>query len=197
MELNLVNADYASYKLQSAKIKESKDGSTKYVVAEFKPDGMDDMMRELANGINLQIMAKYGANEEERDAYLQKWVDKVKEGYTVNIGSYEIGGFNDFWRKDVDGKWLTSTATVNGEAKKVRTRFKSVVIYWFCDEDGKPIRGMSYITRRAESLYNNSTRIFDVEKTKATEAKKKAAAEAAKKTADDLVGGADLADDEP
>ena len=194
MELSLVNADYASYKLQSAKIKESKDGSTKYVVAEFKPDGMDDMMQELANGINLQIMAKYGA--EERDAYLQKWVDKVKEGYTVNIGSYEIGGFNDFWRKDADGKWLTSTATVNGEAKKVRTRFKSVIIHWFCDQDGKPIRGMSYIIRRAESLYNNSTRIFDVEKTKAAEVKKKAAADAAKKTADDLIGDAEAGDDE-
>lgn len=194
MELSLVNADYASYKLQSAKIKESKDGSTKYVVAEFKPDGMDDMMQELANGINLQIMAKYGA--EERDAYLQKWVDKVKEGYTVNIGSYEIGGFNDFWRKDADGKWITSTATVNGEAKKVRTRFKSVIIHWFCDEDGKPIRGMNYITRRAESLYNNSTRIFDVEKTKTAEVKKKAAADAAKKTADDLIGDAEAGDDE-
>ncbi len=194
MELSLVNADYATYKMQSAKIKESKDGSTKYVVAEFKPDGMDDMMRELANGITLQIMAKYGA--EDRDAYLQKWVDKVKEGYTVNIGSYEIGGFNDFWRKDADGKWITSTATVNGEAKKVRTRFKSVIIHWFCDEDGKPIRGMSYITRRAESLYNNSTRIFDVEKTKAAEVKKKAAADAAKKTADDLIGDAEAGDDE-
>lgn len=196
MELSLVNADYASYKLQSAKIKESKDGSTKYVVAEFKPDGMDEMMRQLANGINLQIMAKYGAEAEERDAYLQLWVDKVKEGYTVNIGSYEIGGFNDFWRKDADGKWLTSTATVNGETKKVRTRFKSVIIYWFCDEDGKPIRGMNYITRRAESLYNNSTRIFDVEKTKAADAKKKAAAEAAKKTASDLIGDAEAGDDE-
>lgn len=196
MELSLVNSDYATYKLQSAKIKESKDKSTKYVVAEFKPAGMDDMMQELANGINLQIMAKYGAEEEDRDAYLQKWVDKVKEGYTVNIGAYEIGGFNDFWRKDLDGKWLTSTATVNGESKKVRTRFKSVIIYWFCDEDGKPIRGMNYIIRRAESLYNNSTRMFDVEKTKAADAKKKAAAEAAAAAANDLIGGAEAGDDE-
>lgn len=195
MELSLVNSDYATYKLQSAKITESKDGSTKYVVAEFVPDGMDEMMAEQVNAIRLQIMAKYGAEEADRDAYLQKWVDKVKEGYIVNIGAYEIGGFADFWRKDADDKYLTSTAMVNGEAKKVRTRFKSVIIRWFCDEEGKPLRGMSYITRRAESLYNNSTRIFDVEKTKAAELKKKAAAEAAKKAEADLIGDADAVDE--
>lgn len=196
MELQLVNADYATYELSSAKIKESKDGNNKYVVAEFVPAGLDEMMKVQVNGINLQIMAKFGAEEAERDAYLQKWIDKAKEGYVVNIGAYEVGGFADFWRKDSDGKWMTSTAVVNGETKKVRTRFKSVIIYWFCDEEGKPIRGMSYINRRAESLYNNSSRIFDVEKTKAAELKKKAAAEAAKAAATDLLGDAEAGDDE-
>ena len=196
MDLSLVNSDYAAYKLQSAKITESKDKSTKFVVAEFVPNGTDEMMAEQVNAVRLQIMAKYGAEEADRDAYLQKWVDKVKDGYVINIGAYEVGGFADFWRKDSDGKWLTSTTTVNGETKKVRTRFKSVIIRWFCDEDGKPIRGMSYITRRAESLYNNSSRIFDVEKTKAADLKKKAAAEAAKAATKDLIGDAEAGDDE-
>lgn len=196
MELQLMNVDSSTYELKSAKIKESKNGDNKYVVAEFIPAGLNEMMREQVNGINLQIMARFGAEEADRDAYLQKWVDKVKEGYTIDIGTYEVGGFADFWRKDADGKWLTSTTVVNGETKKVRTRFKSVVIYWFCDEEGKPIKGMSYIMRRAESLYNNSSRIFDVEKTKAAELKKKAAAEAAKAAAVDLVGDAEAGDDE-
>lgn len=196
MELQLVNADYSTYELKSAKIKASKDGSNKYVVAEFVPAGLDEMMKEQVNGINLQIMAKFGAEEADRDAYLQKWVDKAKEGYVVNIGAYEVGGFADFWRKDSDGKWMTSAVVVNGETKKVRTRFKSVIIYWFCDEEGKPLRGMSYINRRAESLYNNSSRIFDVEKTKAAELKKKAAAEAAKAVTADLLNDAEAGDDE-
>lgn len=196
MELQLVNADYSTYELKSAKIKESKGGNNKYVVAEFIPAGLDEMMKEQVSGINLQIMAKFGAEEADRDAYLQKWVAKAKEGYVVNIGAYEVGGFADFWRKDADGKWITSSVVVNGETKKVKTRFKSVIIYWFCDEEGKPIRGMSYITRRAESLYNNSSRIFDVEKTKAAELKKKAAAEAAKAAAADLLGDAEAAADE-
>lgn len=48
---------------------------------------------------------------------------------------------------------------------------------------------MSYITRRAESLYNNSTRIFDIEKTKA-------AAETASKAKEKLISNADGIDGE-
>lgn len=55
---------------------------------------------------------------------------------------------------------------------------------------------MSYITRRAESLYNNSTRIFDIEKTKAADLKKKAAAETASKAKEKLISNADGIDGE-
>lgn len=49
----------------------------------------------VSDGCDLHITAE-SENEEDRDAYLDNWIDKVKENYVVNIGVYEVGGFNDF-----------------------------------------------------------------------------------------------------
>lgn len=54
---------------------------------------------------------------------------------------------------------------------------------------------MRYIIRRAESLYNNSARIFDIEKIKAADLKKKAAAEAARKAKENLINADDIDDE--
>lgn len=49
----------------------------------------------VSDGCDLHITAE-SENEEDHDAYLNNWVDKVKENYVVNIGVYEVGVFNDF-----------------------------------------------------------------------------------------------------
>lgn len=191
METRIVNSSSATYRLQSAEIKTSQDGKTSYVVANFAKAGLDELMAEQESGIRLQILPAFGADKEHATAYLQKWVDKVGE-YTCQIGAYEVGGFEKFLRKDSQNKWLTTT--IDGVAKK--TVFESVVIYWFCDEDGNPVRGEGYIRKRAENLFNNSTRIMTVAKYKEQKAKAEAAKKAAEAAKDDLVTEAEAGDDD-
>ena len=54
----------AKYRLISAEIKESKDGKTKYVVADFARTNLDRMLAPQENGIRLQILPKYGIAED-------------------------------------------------------------------------------------------------------------------------------------
>jgi predicted metal-dependent phosphoesterase TrpH len=60
----------AKYQLISAEIKESKDGKTKYVVADFARAGLDKLMAAQENSIRLQILPKYGIAEDAANAYL-------------------------------------------------------------------------------------------------------------------------------
>lgn len=181
----------AKYQLITAEIKESKDGSTKYVVAEFAKAGLDELMAQQENGIRLQILPKYGISEDAANAYLQKWVDKAKAGdYETYIGTYTVGDYEPFLRKDADGKYLTRKK----DGKDVKIQFTDVTIYWFCDEDGNPVKGNNYIIRRADNLFQNSTRIVTVAEYKKQQAAAKAAKEAAKQATDALVGDAEGGD---
>ena len=183
----------AKYRLISAKIKESKDGKTKYVVADFARTNLDRMLAPQENGISLQILPKYGIAEDEANAYLQMWVDEAKKGtYETYIGTYIVGDYEPFLRKDAEGKWLTRKK----DGKDVKIQFTDVTIYWFSDEDGIPIKGNNYIIRRADNLFQNSTRIVTVEEYKKQQAAAKAAKEAAQQAKDALVGDAEGGDDD-
>lgn len=182
----------AKYQLVSAEIKESKDGKIKYVVADFARAGLDKLMAAQENGIRLQILPKYGIAEDAANAYLQMWVDEAKKGtYETYIGTYIVGDYEPFLRKDAEGKWLT----LKKDGKDVKIQFKDVTIYWFSDEDGNPIKGNNYIVRRADNLIQNSTRIVTVEEYKKQQAAAKAAKEAAQQAKDALVGDAEGDDD--
>lgn len=183
----------AKYQLVTAEIKESKDGKTKYVVAEFTKAGLDELMAQQENGIRLQILPKYGISEEASNAYLQKWVDKAKAGdYETYIGAYLVGDYEPFLRKDADGKYLTRKK----DGKDIKIQFTDITIYWFSDEDGIPVKGNNYIIRRADNLFQNSTRIVTVDEYKKQQAAAKAAKEAAKAATDALVADADAGDDD-
>lgn len=183
----------AKYRLISAEIKESKDGKTKYVVADFARTNLDRMLAPQENGIRLQILPKYGIAEDEANAYLQMWVDEAKKGtYETYIGTYIVGDYEPFLRKDSEGKWLTRKK----DGKDVKIQFTDVTIYWFSDEDGTPIKGNNYIVRRADNLFQNSTRILTVEEYKKQQAAAKAAKEAAQQAKDALVGDAEGGDDD-
>lgn len=183
----------AKYQLVSAEIKESKDGKTKYVVADFARTNLDRMLAPQENGIRLQILPKYGIAEDEANAYLQMWVDEAKKGtYETYIGTYVVGDYEPFLRKDAEGKWLTRKK----DGKDVKIQFTDVTIYWFSDEDGNPIKGNNYIVRRADNLFQNSTRIVTVEEYKKQQAAAKAAKEAAQQAKDALVGDAEGGDDD-
>lgn len=183
----------AKYRLISAEIKESKDGKTKYVVADFARTNLDRMLAPQENGIRLQILPKYGIAEDAANAYLQMWVDEAKKGtYETHIGTYIVGDYEPFLRKDSEGKWLTRKK----DGKDVKIQFTDVTIYWFSDEDGIPIKGNNYIIRRADNLFQNSTRIVTVEEYKKQQAAAKAAKEAAQQAKDALVGDAEGGDDD-
>lgn len=178
----------AKYQLVAAEIKESKDGKTKYVVADFVRAGLDKLMAAQENGIRLQILPKYGIAEDAANAYLQMWIDEAKKGeYETPIGTYTVGDYEPFLRKDADGKYLTRKK----DGKDVKIQFTDVIIYWFSDEDGAPIKGDNYIIRRADNLFQNSTRIVTVEEYKKQQAAAKAAKEAAQQAKDALVGDAE------
>lgn len=183
----------AKYRLISAEIKESKDGKTKYVVADFARTNLDRMLAPQENGIRLQILPKYGIAEDEANAYLQMWVDEAKKGtYETYIGTYIVGDYEPFLRKDSEGKWLTRKK----DGKDVKIQFTDVTIYWFSDEDGNPIKGNNYIVRRADNLFQNSTRIVTVAEYKKQQAAAKAAKEAAQQAKDALVSDAEGGDDD-
>lgn len=183
----------AKYRLISAEIKESKDGKTKYVVADFARTNLDRMLAPQENGIRLQILPKYGIAEDAANAYLQMWVDEAKKGtYETHIGTYIVGDYEPFLRKDTEGKWLTRKK----DGKDVKIQFTDVTIYWFSDEDGNPIKGNNYIVRRADNLFQNSTRIVTVAEYKKQQAAAKAAKEAAQQAKDALVGDAEGGDDD-
>ena len=183
----------AKYRLISAEIKESKDGKTKYVVADFARTNLDRMLAPQENGIRLQILPKYGIAEDEANAYLQMWVDEAKKGtYETYIGTYIVGDYEPFLRKDSEGKWLTRKK----DGKDVKIQFTDVTIYWFSDEDGNPIKGNNYIVRRADNLFQNSTRIVTVEEYKKQQAAAKAAKEAAQQAKDALVSDAEGGNDD-
>lgn len=183
----------AKYQLVAAEIKESKDGKTKYVVADFVRAGLDKLMAAQENGIRLQILPKYGIAEDAANAYLQMWIDEAKKGeYETPIGTYTVGDYEPFLRKDADGKYLTRKK----DGKDVKIQFTDVTIYWFSDEDGAAIKGDNYIIRRADNLFQNSTRIVTVEEYKKQQAAAKAAKEAAQQAKDALVGDAEGGDDD-
>lgn len=183
----------AKYRLISAEIKESKGGKTKYVVADFARTNLDRMLAPQENGIRLQILPKYGIAEDEANAYLQMWVDEAKKGtYETYISTYVVGDYEPFLRKDAEDKWLTRKK----DGKDVKIQFTDVTIYWFSDEDGNPIKGNNYIVRRADNLFQNSTRIVTVEEYKKQQAAAKAAKEAAQQAKDALVGDAEGGDDD-
>lgn len=183
----------AKYQLVAAEIKESKDGKTKYVVADFVRAGLDKLMAAQENGIRLQILPKYGIAEDAANAYLQMWVDEAKKGtYETHIGTYIVGDYEPFLRKDADGNYLTRKK----DGKDVKIQFTDVTIYWFSDEDGIPVKGNNYIIRRADNLFQNSTRIVTVEEYKKQQAAAKAAKEAAQQAKDALVGDAEGGDDD-
>ena len=183
----------AKYQLISAEIKKSKDGKTKYVVADFVRAGLDKLLAAQENGIRLQILPKYGIAEDAANAYLQMWVDTAKSGdYETYIGTYLVGDYEPFLRKDADGKYLTHKE----DGKDVIIRFTDVTIYWFSDEDGVPARGNNYIIRRADNLFHNSTRIVTIKEYKKQQAAAKAAKEAAKAATDALVADADAGDED-
>ena len=183
----------AKYQLVTAEIKESKDGKTKYVVAEFTRAGLDKLMAAQENGIRLQILPKYGIAEDAANAYLKMWVNTAKAGdYETYIGTYLVGGYEPFLRKDADGKYLTHKK----DGKDIKTQFTDVVIYWFCDEEGNPVKGNNYIIRRADNLFKNSTRIVTIADYKKQQAAAKAAKEAAKAATDALVADADAGDED-
>lgn len=183
----------AQYQLIIAEIKSSKDGNTKYVVAEFVRAGLDKLMTAQENTIRLQILPKYGIAEDAANAYLQAWVDEAKAGtYKTYIGTYVVGDYEPFLRKDAAGKWLTRKK----DDKDVKIQFTDVTIYWFSDEDGIPVKGNNYIIRRADNLFQNSQRIVTVAEYKKQQAAAKAAKEAAEKAADSLVNNAEGGDDD-
>lgn len=183
----------AKYQLVSAEIKESKDGKTKYVVADFARVGLDKLMAAQENSIRLQILPKYGIAEDAANAYLQMWVDEAKKGtYETYIGTYIVGDYEPFLRKDADGKYLTRKK----DGKDVKIQFTDITIYWFSDEAGIPIKGNNYITRRADNLFQNSTRIVTVAEYKKQQAAAKAAKEAAQQAKDALVNDAEGGDDD-
>lgn len=182
----------AKYQLVSAEIKESKDGETKYVVADFVRAGLDKLMAAQENGIILQILPKYGIAEDAANAYLQMWVDEAKKGtYETYIGTYIVGDYEPFLRKDADGKYLTRKK----DGKDVKIQFTDITVYWFSDEAGIPVKGNNYITRRADNLFQNSTRIVTVAEYKKQQAAAKAAKEAAQQAKDALVSDAEGSDD--
>lgn len=182
----------AKYQLVAAEIKESKDGKTKYVVADFVRAGLDKLMAAQENGIRLQILPKYGIAEDAANAYLQMWVDEAKKGtYETYIGTYIVGDYEPFLRK-ADGKYLTRKK----DGKDVKIQFTDVTIYWFSDEAGIPVKGNNYITRRADNLFQNSTRIVTVAEYKKQQAAAKAAKEAAQQAKDALVNDAEGGDDD-
>lgn len=184
----------AKYQLVSAEIKESKDGKTKYVVADFARAGLDKLMAAQENGIRLQILPKYGIAEDAANAYLQMWVDEAKKGtYETYIGTYIVGDYEPFLRKDADGNYLTRKKE---DGKDVKIQFTDVTIYWFSDEAGIPVKGNNYITRRADNLFQNSTRIVTVKEYKKQQAAAKAAKEAAQQAKDALAGDAEGGDDD-
>ena len=183
----------AKFQLVSAEIKESKDGKTKYVVADFARAGLDKLMAAQENSIRLQILPKYGIAEDAANAYLQMWVDEAKKGtYETYIGTYIVGDYEPFLRKDSEGKWLTR----NKDGKDVKIQFTDVTIYWFSDTDGNPIKGNNYIVRRADNLFQNSTRIVTVAEYKKQQAAAKAAKETAQQAKDALVDDAEGGDDD-
>ena len=183
----------AKYQLITAEVKESKDGNTKYVVAEFAKAGLDELMAQQENGIRLQILPKYGISEEAANAYLQKWVDKAKAGdYETYIGAYTVGDYEPFLRKNADGVYNTTKK----DGKEVKMQYTDIIIYWFCDADANPVKGANYIVRRADNLFQNSTRIVTIAEYKKQQAAAKAAKEAAKAAADSLVADADAGDED-
>lgn len=185
----------AKYQLVAAEIKESKDGKTKYVVADFVRAGLDKLMAAQENGIRLQILPKYGIAEDAANAYLQMWVDEAKKGtYETYIGTYIVGDYEPFLRKDkdADGKYLTCKK----DGKDVKIQFTDIIIYWFSDEAGIPVKGNNYITRRADNLFQNSTRIVTVAEYKKQQAAAKAAKEAAQQAKDALVDDAESGNDD-
>lgn len=183
----------AKYQLVSAEIKESKDGKTKYVVADFARAGLDKLMAAQENSIRLQILPKYGIAEDAANAYLQMWVDEAKKGtYETHIGTYIVGDYEPFLREDAKGKWLTRKK----DGKDVKIQFTDITIYWFSDEAGIPVKGNNYIIRRADNLFQNSTRIVTVAEYKKQQAAAKAAKEAAQQAKDALVGDAEGGDDD-
>lgn len=183
----------AQYQLVTAEIKESKDGNTKYVVAEFVRAGLDKLMAAQESSIRLQILPKYGIAEDAANAYLQAWVDEAKKGtYKTYIGTYVVGDYEPFLRKDADEKWLTRKK----DGKDVKIQFTDVTIYWFSDEDGIPVKGNNYIIRRADNLFQNSQRIVTVAEYKKQQAAAKAAKEAAQQAKDALVSDAEGGDDD-
>lgn len=183
----------AKFQLVSAEIKESKDGKTKYVVADFARAGLDKLMAAQENSIRLQILPKYGIAEDAANAYLQMWVDEAKKGtYETHIGTYIVGDYEPFLRKDSEGKWLTRKK----DGKDVKIQFTDVTIYWFSDEGGIPVKGNNYIIRRADNLFQNSTRIVTVAEYKKQQAAAKAAKEAAQQAKDALVNDAEGGDDD-
>nr|DAL12697.1 MAG TPA_asm: hypothetical protein [Caudoviricetes sp.] len=183
----------AKYQLVTAEIKESKDGKTKYVVAEFTRAGLDKLMAAQENSIRLQILPKYGIAEDAANAYLQMWVDTAKAGdYETYIGTYLVGDYEPFLRKDADGKYLTRKK----DGKDVKIQFTDVTIYWFSDEEGVPVKGNNYIIRRADNLFQNSTRIVTIADYKKQQAAAKVAKEAAKAATDALVADADASDED-
>ena len=95
-------------------------------------------------------------------------------------------------RKDADGKYLTRKK----DGKDVKIQFTDVTIYWFSDEAGIPVKGNNYITRRADNLFQNSTRIVTVAEYKKQQAAAKAAKEAAQQAKDALVDDAEGGDDD-
>lgn len=183
----------AKYQLVTAEVKESKDSKTKYVVAEFTRTGLDELMAQQENGIRLQILPKYGISEGAANTYLQKWVDKAKAGdYETYIGTYTVGDYEPFLRKNADGVYNTKKK----DGKDVKIQYTDVTIYWFCDEDGNPVKGNNYIIRRADNLFQNSTRIVTVAEYKKQQAAAKVAKETAKAATDALVADADAGDED-
>lgn len=174
--------------LISAEIKKSQDGKTSYVVADFVRAGLDPLMAAQETGIRLQILPKFGISEDAANAYLQAWVDEAKTGkYETYIGTYVVGDYEPFLRKDANGNWLTRKK----DGKDVKIQFTDLTIYWFCDEDGVPVKGNNYIIRRADNLFKNSTRIVTVAKYKEQAKAAQLAKEAAKKATNDLIGDAE------
>ena len=186
-ELSIVSSNYSECTLNSVEIKSSTDGKTEYAVCQFVKKGLDELMMGQASTITIQILAPFGMGKEEAHAYLQKWVDQAAtKSYNVFVGNFEVGPFEDFLRKDQDGKFL--------EAKGKKIIFKSLVISALTDEDGNPLR--NNVIKRARSRFENSKRIITVEAYKAAKAKAKAAEEAAKAAADDLLANANEGDDD-
>ena len=186
-DLKIISSSHAECTLQSVEIKQTADGKTEYAVCQFVKKGLDELLMGQARTTTIQILPPFGMEKEAAHAYLQKWeAQAATKAYNVYVGNFEVGPFEDFLRKDQDGKFL--------EAKGKKIIFKSLVISTFTDEDGNPLR--NNVIKRARSRFGNSKRIITVEAYKAAKAKAKAAEEAAKAAADDLLANANEGDDD-